>query len=87
MTRQVWKTQSGETINVKDMTDKHVLNTLAYLRQRHESAEISATCVGFRGDMAGYYGDHMVTFALSRMYFCEHWIKVFADECAQRGLK
>ena len=29
-----WKTQTGEIMDVKDMTDSHLLNSIAYLKRK-----------------------------------------------------
>lgn len=41
-TKTKWMTRKGEIIKVRDMTDSHLLNTIAYLRRWGEAAKLNA---------------------------------------------
>jgi len=59
----LWKQKDGTIIRIRDMTDGHLLNTIAMLKRKsdaiNDEAE-AAACGMFHGDMASYYAEQAV---------------------------
>ena len=57
MKNKVWTTKDGQKILIEEMTDQHLLNTIAFLERVHQE-EIAAawSCLStLRGEMAQFY--------------------------------
>ncbi len=85
-----WKTKDGKEVEVKYMTDQHLLNTQRYMQRRVKSmSEESVACAGcsFQGDMAQYYQeqdlDRLTEAALNTVDVLKH----FDKEVERRGLE
>ena len=47
----IWTTQTGETLDIKDMTDSHLLNTIQFLKRRIDDFwSVGYPC--FQGELA-----------------------------------
>ena len=48
--KKIWETKDGNEIEIKDMSNSHLLNTIALLKRKaNEGAEI-VVCCGYSGD-------------------------------------
>lgn len=58
----IWKTRDGREMDIKDMTDSHLHNTIEYisrkLKQNYEMERLAwGTFSTLQGDMALYYAE------------------------------
>lgn len=85
-----WKTKGGKLLEVKDMTDQHVLNTQRYMKRRVDAmAENTVACASmtFQGEMAQYCQEQELD-ALSELDMqAIDVLRHFEEEIKQRGLK
>lgn len=70
----VWTTQNGTKINVKDMTTKHILNTLKCIEEGR---------IVFLIDL-GYLEDNDCKIIDENDIKKERWIKIFNEELERR---
>lgn len=71
----IWKTQNGTNIKVKDMTTKHILNTLKCI----EDGRIRFTI------NLGWFEDNDFQIIDENDIAKERWIKIFNDELERRN--
>ena len=90
----VWKTQDGRLIAVKDMTDSHLLNTISFLQRNAECRRANnsifyTTCVPPNGDMAQMCFEHEFDFAITATWedFVPGIYFVMVDDATKRGLQ
>jgi len=50
--KSTWKTKDGNVINISDMTDSHLLNTIKMLERKHIQFLMIAPYPNFNGEMA-----------------------------------
>ena len=72
--KNIWTTQNGTKINVKDMTTKHILNTLKCIEERR---------IIFLIDLR-YLEDNDCKIIDENDIEKEHWIKIFKEELKRR---
>jgi hypothetical protein len=53
--RKFWTTRNGERVEICDMSDQHLLNTIRFLGRRLAAADLPPPV--FNGEMAQYYAD------------------------------
>lgn len=70
----IWTTQNGRKINVKDMTTQHILNTLKCIEERR---------IIFLIDL-GYLEDNDCKIIDENDIKKERWIKIFKEELKRR---
>lgn len=70
----IWTTQNGTKINVKDMTTKHILNTLKCIEDGRIQFIIN---MGWATDNDYQEFDEDVELR-------DHWIKIFEEELERR---
>lgn len=70
----IWTTQNGTKINVKDMTIKHILNTLKCIEEER---------IVFLIDL-GYLEDNDCKIIDENDIEKERWIKIFEEELERR---
>ncbi len=85
---QIWKCRDGKLINVSDMTDQHVSNTLAMLRRQgfigRNTLEAYLAYPPPQGDMASYYYEQELDRVFSRPV--NDWVDVFEEEVKRRHI-
>jgi hypothetical protein len=82
-----WTTKDGKRIDVTEMTDNHLRNTLAYMERRVEQLwdEFTAaeTYPG-QGEAACYAAECAADEALDRCSDAKYWVEVFKEEIKRR---
>ncbi len=79
-----WRTQQGELVRMRDMTDEHVLNTIAYLRRRYQA--FVAVSVDLAGDN-GACEDGVAEFMdCGPEVMTDSYVRLL-EEALRRGLK
>lgn len=90
-----WRTRDGRRLRPSEMSDQHILNTIAWLQRRkaERAAELNAgwTCLGFlQGEYATYYAEQDLGREEERAWLmdavADEWIKLFLRELAGRAL-
>lgn len=85
-----WKTKDGKLIEVKDMTDNHLLNTQRYMQRRvKDIQEESSACAGmcFQGEMAQYYQEQETDALVEQVLNAVDVLRYFNDELKHRKLE
>ena len=85
-----WKTKDGKEIEVKDMTDCHLLNTQRYMQRRVNSIqEESVACASmcFQGEMAQYYQEQESYALVEQVFNTVDVLRYFDGEVKRRGLE
>lgn len=92
-----WTTRDGQTLDIRDMADSHLINTIRYLRRNAEAlreltsiaaADFAATT---RGEMAEYYAwqaaDELLECSDQDYLDSREDYREMLDEAKWRGLK
>lgn len=85
-----WKTKDGKLIDVKDMTDCHLLNTQRYIQRRVKAIqEENVACAGicFQGEMAQYYQDQELNALMEQLFNTVDVLRYFDGEVEHRRLE
>ena len=87
----VWTTKAGEEIDITDMSDSHVMNTLRMLRRaldnlrEEENAGYSVYC-RLQGEMAEYYTEKALDEVSKKAINTRWWVDNFVAEAKRRSL-
>lgn len=54
---KMWTCKDGRKVRVKDMDDKHLENTIKFLRRQHQEIVFGTSYPSFNGEMAQYYAE------------------------------
>jgi hypothetical protein len=86
----LWTQRNGEQIDVRDMTDSHLINSGRMVYRRYRSLAVEVTEVyAFSpptGDMASYDYECAEIVTWEQIRACEFWLLAFAEEVNIRQL-
>jgi hypothetical protein len=86
----VWTTKAGQVLNLRDMSDLHLTNTIAMMVRKLDAAEAAhhaAYSWSPSGDMASYYAEGAQADAGNRMASIARKLHLLRAEAARRGIK
>lgn len=57
MNTKKWTTKDGTKIRIKDMSDRHLINTIKFLDRQFEQLKMNIPVPTFNGEIAQYMAD------------------------------
>jgi hypothetical protein len=83
-----WKTKDGRDVKVMEMTDQHLVNTIAFLKrniERYRDNEAAAYGGMSGGDMSSYYAEGEADCASDKIMVAQEWLAVMKQEIVRRS--